>query len=199
VFTGTSIAKRRAPMKQRVFLLVLSIAGPAHAIDPALVAAEAQAGLGGAPLGMLGVALDVSPLPALAVNGGMGLGFTGIQLAASARGRLRLGEDLFASAGLGYSAGPFLREDALEDYLLAESPAKIYPRAHWLNAELGIEHHRESGWHFRGFVGVGTLLNPRDAHCDHGNSTADAACEREIAQTDLLLLPYVGGAIGFGI
>ena len=186
-------------MMRRALLVFVLLAAPAHASEPAFVAAEAQAGLGGAPLGMLGLALDVSPLPALAVNGGVGLGFTGIQLAASARGRLRLREDLFASGGLGYSTGPFLREDAFEDYLLAESPAKKYDRAHWLNAELGIEHHRESGWHFRGFVGVGTLLNPRDASCDHGNSSADAACEREIAQTDLLLLPYVGGAIGFGI
>jgi hypothetical protein len=187
------------PMKRGIFLAFVLLAAPARATEPKPIAVEGQAGLGGAPLGTLGIALDLSPLPELAVNGGVGLGFTGIQFAASGRGRLRLGEDLLSSAGLGYSKGPFLRENSLEDYVLGESPAKKYDDARWLNFELGIEHHLESGWHFRGFGGVGVLLNPRSAHCDHPNSSAADACQREIDRTEWLLLPYIGGAIGFGL
>jgi hypothetical protein len=133
------------------------------------LAIELQLGFG-APLGYLGVAVDYSPLPVLALNAGVGFGGVGLQYALS--GRLRLARASSHGApyfGAGFSAGAYQTPPGFLTFSYDAGDTSDggayyhWDMAYWTNVEIGGEVRSGSYVTFRGFAGLGLLLNPGSA------------------------------------
>jgi hypothetical protein len=134
---------------------------------------EAQFGLG-APLGFAGVALDYSPVPAIGINLGVGLGAAGPQYALSTRLRVfRFGHGAhFAPyVGAGASAGAYNQNDWL-NFVGGDPPTTAFHwnTAYWMNFETGMEMRFGQHFELRPHVGVSFLLNPSAGSPGQDNS-----------------------------
>ena len=191
--------------------------GPAPAAEeragPKAVSVLGQLGWAG-PLGVAGVALEVSPIPWFVATGGIGMGWAGRQLAVGGRFRFPVTPSaspsssasfvkkraLWLGVGARYSTGDFFYEKSVEDYVIAESPALLWEPARWLNLEVTVDLFFRSPFILQGFAGVGYLLNVTDGFCRSGNSIDRGDCKAEVRALDYLLLPFFGisGGLAFG-
>jgi hypothetical protein len=133
---------------------------------------EAQFGLG-APLGLVGIALDYSPVPAIGINLGVGLGGAGPQYALSTRLRVfRFGHRAhFAPyVGLGASAGAYNQTEW--GLVGGDPPTTVFHwnTAYWMNLETGMEMRFGQHFELRPYAGIGFLLNPDAASPVPANS-----------------------------
>jgi hypothetical protein len=164
------------------------------------VAIEAQLGFG-PPLGYLGAAIDYSPVPALALNAGVGLGGVGIQYALSVR--LRLGSILpFAGSsnsslyvGAGFSAGAYQTPPGLPGDDADGAAYYHWDTAYWTNLEIGGEARSSSSVTFRVFLGLGLLLNPGSAVPIGYTAPGGALAPPGFAWYQ----PYIGVAVGYAL
>jgi hypothetical protein len=155
------------------------------------------------PLGGLGVAGDISPIPYLSFELGAGSNFLGPQFAALTRLRLPLGSterSLFF--GFGYSQGRHKQDESNRDgagSLITGALAGMghsTPRGHtwdtarWFNLELGGDEITFYHLDTRAFVGVALLLNPGDGSVDPATDTSQVLS----INTQMV---YFGIAFGF--
>jgi hypothetical protein len=135
--------------------LALSWSAQAHArAEPSpawddVLAVEGHLGLG-APLGLAGLAVDVTPHRRFSIGAGVGKGMDAPQLAAMARVRpLLLGRKFALGLGGGASGG-----DTRTARFGFSDPSQIYwGKAVWLNGEFFMEL-RHGPFHLRPFVGM---------------------------------------------
>jgi len=156
---------------------------------------ESQLGLG-APLGLIGIALDYSPMPVLGLNVGVGLGLGGVQYAFAARLRvIRWGHrnHFAAYLGAGVSAGGYNTDyaalDTWPEALERPSPHYHWDTAYWTNLEAGIDMRIGSHLSLRPFFGVALVLNP-----NAGVAVIGAFDEHP---SKVESVPYVGLAVGY--
>jgi hypothetical protein len=171
------------------FLAVLQGAPDAFAEHP--VGVEIPLGVG-LPTGLLGVALDWTPLPYLSLEAGLGVdrsfrilddGAGGVQWSVMPRLRLPIA-GMGLLAGFGVSGGPYGWCDSCP----AENGDQWnWSQAIWLNFEGGVEYRWLSGMGLRLSVGVAELTNPDDVTCtDTKYGCADIPPAKQSAQ------PYFG-------
>ncbi len=159
-----------------VIALTLAASGSAHADDDTVSSYEARAAAvalhGGiaTPLGFGGVSLQFSPLAAVAVEVGLGFGFTGVQLAGDLHFRLPLGNFApFVSLGASVSTGKLDQDIGAEGYgVVMDNPV-------WLNAMVGLEYRWSGGVELRLYGGYGKVVGY--ASCKPGYQDSDARCE----------------------
>ncbi len=167
--------------------------------------AEAQFGIG-QPLGIVGVALDFSPVPMLALNLGIGWGWVGLQYEFMPRLRVfRWGSrrQFAAYLGAGVSAGAFDAPYQIPISIPAgegETDQVENPYAHnhwsmayWTNLEAGVDMRLGRHVSLRPFVGAEILLNP-ESH------TGVTGQHGEAPPSNIQLwAPYVGVGIGYAL
>ncbi|HEX3770392.1 MAG TPA: hypothetical protein VHV30_05990 [Polyangiaceae bacterium] len=145
-------------------------------------AVELQTGLG-APLGIVGIALDYAPIPALALNAGVGVDASGVQWAGGARVRVfrfanRRHTSHFAIVcGAGIAGGAFDTQRQLPLFGSlddapggGENPTPHYhfDQALWVTTDLGFEMRFGPHFMFRPAIGLAKLLNPGAGTPIHG-------------------------------
>jgi hypothetical protein len=164
---------------------------------------ELQVGLG-APLGLLGGAVDVALLRRWSVTAGVGVSGGGLQLAASTRVRLVGNHRMAFFLETAFSGGNFsMSEDPLgvgedtpeydDGYYYEVEPA------YWLYFGAGYEL-RFSRSALRAFAGWAPLLNPGDAHCVTEESRMRVTCSEAREKWGSVVppwLPYVGVTYGY--
>jgi len=175
--------------------------GPAWR-DRLALAIEGQVGLG-APLGLAGLAVDLTPHPWFSLNAGVGRGVDGLQLAATLRVRpLFLGRMFAVGLGGGVSRG-----DTSTLVAFGDSPQLRFSQATWLNAEVFGELRRGS-WHLRPFVGIGRRVSYSGCAYDDARSAMPSGMIRpcsDVSKSDLdkydsdRMIGYTGVAFGFEI
>jgi hypothetical protein len=168
--------------------------------DP--LAIEGHVGLG-APLGLAGLAVDVTPHPWFSLNAGVGRGVDGLQLAAMLRVRPLFWGRTFA-LGLG---GGVSRGDTSTTVAFGDSPELRFNQATWLNAEVFGEMRRGS-LHLRPFVGIARRVAYSSCTYDDARSAMPSGLVRpcsEVAKSNIdkydsdQTIGYTGVAIGFEI
>lgn len=147
-------------------------------------AAYVQVGLG-TPLGWGGVEIEQTVASFLALSGGVGMGFSGPQVAVMPRLRFG-GRDGALTFGAGASYGRFVWTDGC---LLHCTPARAEGVALWDNLEVGIEIRRSSGFSFRAFIGHGNVVG-RSLVC---TVAGNFGCDLDAASK----LFYLGVAVGW--
>jgi hypothetical protein len=171
---------------------------PAAMVDPWKArpfSVEAHVGLG-APLGLLGLGLDASPVPFFSAM--IGVGTNGSSLQYAAQGRLRFpggnwGFGIGAGASMG---GPYTwHEGGLLSIALDGPAVKKWDRVYWLNVDLFAEHRTASGFLVRGYFGSAQLMNISDGVCTNRDSHDLERCQRAYGNEPLNLL-YTGLALG---
>jgi hypothetical protein len=161
---------------------------------------EARYGVG-TPIGFIGVAGELSPVPALAFGCGAGTNLVGLQLACWLSGRivLRSRERAFGvewaraiTLSSGFSEGRYVQANVFGNLTAVDGPgtaSRDYARAYWWNSDIGLEE-RHKGLVLRLSLGVALLLNPSAGVLDQ--SSRDARVE-PISHT----LFYLAGGLGF--
>jgi hypothetical protein len=111
---------------------------------------EARYGLG-SPVGFIGVAAELSPVPALALGCGAGTNLVGLQLACWLSGRVvlrsrehALGVEWARAITLssGFSEGSYVQRANVFENLPIDGPgtaSRNYSRAYWWNTDIGFE------------------------------------------------------------
>lgn len=160
------------------------------------LAIDAQLGFG-APLGFAGVAFEATPVPWWTLGAGVGMSFSGLQLAVSSRVRYLWGHSAIA-AGLGLSRGPYgaISPICCDDF----GWRAHWDAAYWLDFDLfSIEHRWSSGRELRFYLGVASLLNPGDSACSgYGDANYRPPCEPHSGTLfPNATMPYLGFAYGF--
>lgn len=153
----------------------------------------------GTPLGLTGAALDLQPVPWLAVNGGAGGSYRGQrQVAITPRLRYPLGKGpLAVGFGVGYSFGAYQRTNATWSAGGGEEAGtywKSWDKAEWVNLELSLERRLAPvGW--RVYVGRAILQTPSSTTCvANSSSRQPTPCE---VGTEAFVW-YAGFAYAFG-
>jgi len=154
------------------------------------VALELRHGLG-APSGLMGLGLVVTPWRHLSLEGGLGYDLGGPRLALGARARLPLanrGVRPTLALGGGLFGGPFSDVDGIEGP--ASTSGVLLT---WANAEASLELSLGDRTRFRLLYGWRALLNPDRVRCGEGARTRGCSDlgEREA------FAPYVGVALGY--
>jgi hypothetical protein len=161
-------------------LAAVSLSSPAGARPPSWtdrrLVLEGMAGFG-TPVGLVGAALRVEPIPWLSVGGGAGVSLGGAEYAGMLLGRipLRADPDWLSALTLGgsYSIGGSYHhnpnpscwvEDCRDRWV---DSAYELANPHWLGVELGAELRARSGLSLRGFAGLAKLTNPGDVTCQN--------------------------------
>jgi hypothetical protein len=168
-------------------------APPAPAPRPTYrFAVEPSVGVG-TPLGWLGGALSIKPLPMLVLHAGAGLGSQSVQLAAGARLAVRRSERTSAWVGVGWSSGAFVQQGATTIFPSVWDDAQFWywKRAHFVNLEASFERQLTGRLGARLFTGIAGLVNRDDAIC------GARYCSGE--PTPLPILPYLGAALVVGL
>ena len=150
------------------------------------------------PLGGIGLAVELHPLPWLVVAGGLGghpndswTGHYDLQLALSSRFRLLSRGDTSLSAGLGLSRG----DRPIERLGSTVMVWRERVGAIRLNPELSLAHRFGRRWTVRGFVGLGIVVTEPSA-CYWFNpgqmSCSSPPVPPPYDQVKVPLLPYAG-------
>jgi hypothetical protein len=139
---------------------------PMSRYDRTSLAVNAHGGLG-TPLGYAGAAVEITPVRWLSVEGGIGRGMAGAQLAVQPRVRLGGREGLIASVGAGLSMGRFDRRDP---WWSIEYESTVFRRAIWSNVETSLESRTAGGFQLRLYAGLGVMLQGERESCteDYG-------------------------------
>lgn len=157
------------------------------------------------PLGLVGVSAEYAPIEYVSLGGGVGSNLLGWQLAGMARARFTPEARGSFYVGGGYSQGRHIQAEGTRDgvfsLFLGPLTAMGHDRerghdwhiARWLNAELGAEQRRASGFDLRGFVGFAFLLNPNQGV----PAPPDNSQSRLLPVRDWML--YAGTALGFAL
>jgi hypothetical protein len=159
-------------------------------------AIEGHVGLG-TPLGLIGVALDMTPMPWVSFNLGLGEGVDGTQYEAMARVRVAPAA-VTGGIGAGASSGKYASNSdscwwscaAIERFPYTY---REWNTAVWGNAEAFVEGRSGSGFQWRVYVGIGRLMNASASTCSFGplGSPKPSACDAPMATG------YVGTALGY--
>lgn len=183
-------------MRTFTILIALSLSSTAVAEPDAYVerplTVSAHVGLG-TPLGFYGIAAELAVLSALSIEGGVGSGMSGTQVAAQARVRLlevsRTGR---LALGVGFSEGHYQHR---EPFYGIEYMPTVVDRAYWANAELSIESRlgRTGAWGVRAYLGLGTIVAGQKERCWDGDA-GTMACTGTARG---LWNPYVGLSLGY--
>ena len=164
-----------------------------------VLAIEAQLGLG-APTGLAGLGIDVTPHPRVSLNAGAGRGLHALQLAAMARVRpFFITPNIAPGIGAGVSGG----DTGTENYGFAASYLR-FDQAVWVNGEVFFEF-RRGPFHVRPFVGYARRV--RHSGCtyfDILNDTPPQPCsaidqERLARMDNWQWIYYTGVAIGWSL
>lgn len=153
----------------------------------------------GTPLGLTGAALDLQPVPWLAINAGAGGSYRGDrQVAVTPRLRYPWGKGPMAFGfGAGYSFGAYERTNATWSAGGGEGGGwywKTWDKAEWFNLELSVERRLAPvGW--RVYVGRAVLKSPSPSSCVV-NSPPQQPTTCEVSSEAQLW--YAGFAYAFG-
>ena len=185
-------------------LIALScLAGaPAVAAEPSpawndLLAVEGHLGLG-TPLGLAGLALDLTPHPLVSVNVGAGRGLKALQIAAMARVR-----PFFPKPGLALGIGAGVSGGDTGTLNFMDSRELYFEKATWLNGEVFLEV-RRGHFHLRPFLGLARRVwYSSCTYTDSMTNTSEpcsVADPRNIAIVDgWRTIFYTGIAVGFAL
>jgi hypothetical protein len=161
---------------------------------------NAQVGLG-APLGLGGIGLDLTPFRWFTIGAGVGYsphsGSTGGGSQAALMSRLRypFENGTAIALGGGVSTGPY-HASPFMDY--ESHTVWTWDRAWWTNVELSIEHRWTNGVELRGFGGVGFLDNPTADTCAIGTYGLEK-CPLTANDAFVSTVPYLGLSIGYAL
>ena len=152
-------------------------------------AVEVPIGLG-MPTGLVGIALDWSPVPYLSLQGGIGgdrtfglLGDSGgFQWSLMTRLHPLMGLGL--SFGAGFSGGPYEWCDSCP---FENGDVWRWSHAFWFNFDAALEYRWQSGWAFRALAGGADLLNRDDVTCEENKYQCSG-----IAPARTSIQPYFG-------
>ncbi len=136
----------------------------------------------GAPVGLIGVELEVEPMQGLSLSLGLGRTLEGLQVAAIAR-YLVLDR---AYVGLGLSTGRYVWHASFFDSSLRN---RVWERAYWASLEVGFDGETEAGFFARPFVGLATTIDPRADRC--------TVCDESGDSGSLLVIWYLGLGLGW--
>lgn len=152
------------------------------------LAVEGHAALGG-PLGLLGVAIDVSTSDELSTGIGFGVGESthALQMAALLRVRLLLTRTFATGAEGSVGIGDY--SDDIECHSPGCPPTYAWRPAFWSSLGLFLESRSDQGWTIRAGFGAGAIMNVADARCKR----CGPADEPNMWVTTV---PYAGVAIG---
>jgi hypothetical protein len=156
------------------------------ALHPSTVALEGSAGMG-TPLGYLGASVVVSPIDALGLHGGAGLGQQGLQIEAGVRVRLRLSRDAFLAPGVSWSTGSYAAYESNR-----EGTAFYWDRAHFVNGALAGEFLVERVL-ARVFVGFGVAYG---RPVSFAQDCPESGCQPTFDDRSLV---FVGVALSYGV
>jgi hypothetical protein len=126
----------------------------------------------GTPLGLIGVAGQYVVLEALTLGAGIGTNDQGLQLSAYANFRPLhwSGRSVAFAVGpqLAYATGPWapFSVNGLFSGGGSSDDRYVVDRAHWLQADLGLEVQTKGGVVFRFSHGAAFLLNPGSGRCE---------------------------------
>lgn len=154
------------------------------------IAVTAHAGLG-APLGLLGIAVDVAVQPWLGIEGGIGFGATGTQLAVNGRARiLRVGRDQLA-IGAGVSGGRYEHRDP---FYGIEYEGTMFGPAVWANGEVSLERRTSAGVQLRFYAGAAVVVAGDRERCS--DLDGEVMCRGSVSDT---WIPYLGLSLGYAL
>ena len=153
------------------------------------LALEAQLGLG-APLGLAGAALDVSPSPGFSLNFGAGVGHStrSLQLAGVARMRI--------IAAHGFAVGPEagLAMGRYEEHIDCPDghcpPEWHWNRAVWGNVGLFLERRSDTGLALRWSFGAASIFNLASAECLRCRATDEPSMWQSTAAYTMLAVGW---------
>ncbi|MCC6664699.1 MAG: hypothetical protein IT375_13185 [Polyangiaceae bacterium] len=134
------------------------------------IAVEAQLGLG-APLGLVGVAVDLSPSAGFSWNLGAGISVPGptLQLGTAVRLRLIPTTGFAVGAEGGLSFGPYSEQSDCPSNDCP--PAYSWERAVWGHVGLMLERRSQSGLTLRWSFGGAGIFNVTQADCERCDAT----------------------------
>ncbi len=177
---------------------------PALAADPSpawndLLAIEGHLGVG-TPVGVAGMAVDLTPHPQVSFNVGAGQGIYALQLAAMARVR-----PFFIRPGLAPGIGAGVSNGDTGTWELMDFRSLRFQQATWLNGELFLEI-RRGRFHLRPYVGVAHRV--RHSGCTYIDTMTDPDTSQPCSEIEPGMIAmldhwrtiyYTGVAIGFGL
>ena len=162
------------------------------------LAYEARLGLA-TPLGFAGVAVDVTPVPWVSLNLGIGQGGHGAQYAGMARVRLAT-TPVTGGIGAGVSAGRYQWDNQCKAYYGPCAAMDRWPvvtrtwnPAIWGNVEAFLEGRAAGGFQWRVYLGLGKILNAAASRCTW--QSVDG--QRPNGCDESHFLGYVGTALGY--
>ena len=156
------------------------------------VALEGHLGVG-TPLGLVGVALDVTPVRWVSLNLGVGHRTEGTQFAAMTRARFSP-TPVTGGFGAGISGGRYTW--STYSFLLGPrsehaSVDREWKTALWGNVDFHFEGRSGGGFQWRIYVGYATLLNPNQSTCSFEAPDGQRLCSERLSNI------YVGSAMGY--
>jgi len=159
----------------------------------------------GAPTGILGGSVEVTPAPWLTIAPGVGVAPLGYQLALMSRFRvvadtMGYGFGFGVSEG-GYQSKRFAASGGFEPYSAGTESIKTWSHAWFGNVEASIEQRHENGLSWRAYAGVGAVLNRSGYECASyatgsgifRTSPSAPGCDRNQGN----VVPYAGFSIGW--
>ena len=175
----------------------LAVAGVARSADPptrweaGTLVAEANFGLGGSPVGILGATVDLSAAKWISGYLGTGIGGAGgIQFATGLRLRAQLTPAVMVGIAPGLSGGHYSR------FGFFESGKEEWKSAGWANVDAFLDVRMFPRVTFRPFLGYSRMLDPASAQRINKDTGEPVAGKVESGSVNL---PYFGIAIGYVI
>ena len=169
---------------------------PSPAWNDAL-AIEGHLGVG-TPVGLAGLAVDLTPHPNVSFNIGAGQGLRAPQIAAMARVR-----PFFITPGLAPGIGAGVSGGDTGTMHVMDFRQLRFEQAVWLNAEVFLEL-RRGPFHLRPFVGYARRV--RYSGCTYSDSNADTSLPCADVDPDMIAMLddwqtiyYTGVAFGFSL
>ena len=169
------------------------------------VAIEAQFAPSGSPIGLLGLAADVSVLPALGLFAGIGVGYGGdpswvkTQWALGVRPRLPLGESSALTTSLSLSRGDYQRFNLSHCDKNPACGTWYWRNVSWVNVDVGYEYRSESGIVVHVFSGLSQAVYAADTRWVTEEGIFDQQLAIGSPPSRPSLLPYAAVAVGYAL
>jgi hypothetical protein len=159
------------------------------------------------PVGFAGVMLDVALVRWASIGCGVGTTLIALELACMSHVRVLTSPEEAFSFGAGLSVGRYVqtratRYGALNPLLgtlgsighAGSWPSEYeWKKALWLNVEAGYEWRFDSGFTWRVYAGLSTILNPNDAEPHPSEPSPGQSGTYDHSN----IMPYLGGAWGY--
>ena len=143
----------------------------------------------GGPVGVVGVGIDVAPIPYVSLTAGAGLGLASRQWAVAIRPRVPITSLVSVQATAGYSRGDYTHFIQLD--FAGAGVTEAFSEGSWVNADLGAEIRFRSGFFLRPFFGMSKLVGcSRAEHSDYYGTSI-------VPKKDWPVLPYMGLGLGY--